>query len=149
MQSGLACSAVWTSKSALPCTAVEDIRHYCPSRLLITLTQSLGRLYIAASAALLQQCDLRHTHKSCIECSIGAGSLLSGNGILCAIVAPSAPWGEFDGFPGRRERPSQCRHTTIGSRPSTYPTLVLRHAIATASGTTPSRRQPKFELDTD
>ena len=53
MQSGLACSAVWTSKSALPCTAVEDIRHYCPSRLLITLTQSLGRLYIAASAALL------------------------------------------------------------------------------------------------
>ena len=43
--------------------------------------------------------------------------------VYCLVeMAPSAPsWrpphqrGEFDGFPGRRERPNQCRHTTMVS----------------------------------
>ena len=56
-----------------------------------------------------------HTHNSFIECSIEAGKLLRGNGALRTIVASSAPRGEFDGFPGRRERPNQCRHKTIVS----------------------------------
>lgn len=43
--------------------------------------------------------------------------------VYCLVeMTPSAPsWrpphrrGEFDGFPGRRERPNQCRHKTIVS----------------------------------
>ena len=30
-----------------------------------------------------------HTHNSFIKCSIEAGILISGNGTLCSIVAPS------------------------------------------------------------
>ncbi len=51
--------------------------------------------------------------------------------VYCLVeMAPSAPsrppprhGGEFDGFPGWRERPNQCCHTTIVSGLSTYPTL--------------------------
>ena len=66
----------------------------------------------------------KHTHNSFIDCSIEPGILLGGNGTLRAIAVPSAPRGKFDCFPGRRERPKQCRHTTISSSLSTYPTFL-------------------------
>ncbi len=51
--------------------------------------------------------------------------------VYCFVeMASSAPLrrpprhsGEFDGFPGRRERPNQYRHITIFPGLSTYPTL--------------------------
>jgi len=87
----------------------------------------------------------RTTLNSFIEWSIEAGNLLSGNGALRTIVTPSAPRGEFDGVPGRRERPNQCRHRTIESSLSTYPTLGSgrRRRIAPSD---PSVNQPSRQF---
>ena len=68
-------------------------------------------------------------------------------------MAPSAPsWrpphqrGEFDGFPGRREGPNQCRHTRSFQAFSTYPVLrrSRRRRIAPSdpSLNQPSRQSP-------
>ena len=81
-----------------------------------------------------------HTHNSFIECSIEAGILLSGYG----IVSPSSPRGEFDSFPGRRERPNECRHTTIMmicSSLSTYP-ILRTSCMRRIAPSDPSLNQP-------
>jgi hypothetical protein len=69
--------------------------------------------------------------------------------VYCLVeMAPSAPSrrpprhrDEFDGFSGRRERPNQCRHTTIASGHSTYPTL-RRDCRRKISPSDPSLNQP-------
>ena len=74
--------------------------------------------------------------------------------VYCLVeMAPSAPsWrpphqrGEFDGFPGRREGPNQCRHTRSFQAFSTYPVLrrSRRRRIAPSdpSLNQPSRQSP-------
>ncbi len=84
--------------------------------------------------------------------------------VYCLVeMAPFAPSrrpprhrNEFNGFPGRREWPNQCRHTTIVSGLSTHPTLrrdrKRRIAPSDPSLNQPSRQhlaacpdRPKFE----
>ena len=74
--------------------------------------------------------------------------------VYCLVeMAPSAPsWrpphqrGEFDGFPGRREGPNQCRHTRSFQAFSTYPVLRRSHrrriAPSDPSLNQPSRQSP-------
>ena len=74
--------------------------------------------------------------------------------VYCLVeMAPSAPsWrpphqrGEFDGFPGRREGPNQCRHTRSFQAFSTHPVLgrSRRRRIAPSdpSLNQPSRQSP-------
>ena len=74
--------------------------------------------------------------------------------VYCLVeMAPSAPsWrplhqrGKFDGFPGRREGPNQCRHTRSFQAFSTYPVLRRSHrrriAPSDPSLNQPSRQSP-------
>ena len=74
--------------------------------------------------------------------------------VYCLVeMVPSAPsWrpphqrGEFDGFPGQREGPNQCRHTRSFQAFSTYSVLrrSRRRRIAPSdpSLTQPSRQSP-------
>ena len=104
-------AGIRTSESR-PYYSSAATQHYLP-----------GSISTQRVSHFLQPGVAKSTLNSFIELSIEAGNLLSGNGALCTIVTPSAPRGEFDGFPGRRERPNQCRHATIESSLSTYPTL--------------------------
>ena len=92
------------------------------------------------------------------QCGGGVRQLASLTGqcrqVYCLVeMAPSAPsWrpphqrGEFDGFPGRREGPNQCRHTRSFQAFSTYPVLrrSRRRRIAPSdpSLNQPSRQSP-------
>ena len=86
-------------------------------------------------------CFLPFGIKASCVCSIEAGILLSENGTLRAIVVPSGQRGELDGFPGRRDRPNQYHHTTIGSSLSTHPTPGRSHRRRIAPSD-PSLNQP-------